>query len=68
MPTPIQARSASATGDKGSRAKRPRSQRRDHDMLDYLAERMSVPPLDRIADAFAAHRAIDPGIRVLKRL
>ena len=35
------------------------------DMLDYLAERMSVPPLDRIADAFVAHRAIDPGIRVL---
>lgn len=35
------------------------------DMLDYLDERMSIPPFDRIADAFVAHRAIDPGVRVL---
>jgi hypothetical protein len=35
------------------------------DMLDYLDARMSVPPLDRIADAFVAHGAIDPGVRVL---
>ncbi len=34
-------------------------------MLDYLDERMSVPPLDRIADAFVDHRAIDPGVRAL---
>jgi hypothetical protein len=34
-------------------------------MLDYLDERMSVPPLDRIADAFIDHRAIDPGVRTL---
>jgi hypothetical protein len=25
------------------------------DILDYLDERMSVPPLDRIADAFLDH-------------
>jgi hypothetical protein len=35
------------------------------DMLDYLDERMSVPPLDRIADAFVGRRALDPGVRVL---
>lgn len=35
------------------------------EMLDYLDERMSIPPLDRIADAFVAHRALDPGVRVL---
>jgi hypothetical protein len=35
------------------------------DMLDYLDERMSVPPLDRIADAFLDHRAPDPGVRAL---
>ena len=35
------------------------------DMLDYLDERMSVPPLDRIADAFLDHGARDAGIRAL---
>lgn len=34
-------------------------------MLDYLDERMSVPPLDRIADAFVSRGALDPGVRVL---
>jgi hypothetical protein len=34
-------------------------------MLDYLDERMSVPPLDRIADAFVDHGAIDAGVRAL---
>jgi hypothetical protein len=34
-------------------------------MLDYLDERMSVPPLDRIADAFVDHDAIDAGARAL---
>jgi hypothetical protein len=34
-------------------------------MLDHLDERMSVPPLDRIADAFVDHGAIDPGVRAL---
>lgn len=34
-------------------------------MLDYLDERMSIPPLDRIADAFADHGALDPGVRTL---
>ena len=35
------------------------------DMLDHLDERMSVPPLDRIADAFLDHGAPDPGVRAL---
>lgn len=35
------------------------------DMLDYLDERMSVPPLDRIAGAFLDHGAPDPGVRAL---
>ena len=35
-------------------------------MLGYLDERMSVPPLDRIADAFVDHDAVDAGVRVLK--
>jgi Nucleotidyltransferase domain len=35
------------------------------DMLDYLDGRMSVPPLDRIADAFLDHGAPDPGVRAL---
>ena len=34
-------------------------------MLGYLDERMAVPPLDRIADAFVDHEAIDPGVRAL---
>lgn len=34
-------------------------------MLDYLDQRMSVPPLDRVADAFLDHGAIDPGVRAL---
>jgi predicted nucleotidyltransferase len=34
-------------------------------MLEYLDERMAVPPLDRIADAFLAHGALDPGVRAL---
>jgi hypothetical protein len=36
-----------------------------HAMLGYLDKRMSVPPLDRIADAFLDHGAHDPGIRAL---
>ena len=39
---------------------------RTDEMLDYLDERMSVPPLDRIADAFAEHRVHDPGVRALR--
>jgi hypothetical protein len=35
------------------------------DMLGYLCERISVPPLDRIADAFVAHGAVDSGVRVM---
>ena len=35
------------------------------DMLGYLDERMSVPPLDRLADAFVDRRALDPGVRAL---
>lgn len=35
------------------------------DMLEYLDERMSVPPLDRIADAFVDHGAPDAGVRAL---
>jgi hypothetical protein len=35
------------------------------DMLGYLDERMSVPPLDRIADAFVDHGAPDPGARAM---
>ena len=34
-------------------------------MIAYLDERMSVPPLDRIADAFIDHSAPDPGARTL---
>ena len=34
-------------------------------MLGYLAERMAVPPLDRIADAFVNHGALHPGVRAL---
>jgi len=32
-------------------------------MIDYLEARMSVPPLDRIADAFVDHDALDAGAR-----
>lgn len=35
------------------------------DMLDYLDNRMSVPPLDRLADAFVDRAALDPGVRAL---
>lgn len=35
------------------------------EMLDYLDERMSVAPLDRIADAFVDHEALDAGVRAL---
>ncbi|MGH2926590.1 MAG: DUF294 nucleotidyltransferase-like domain-containing protein [Solirubrobacteraceae bacterium] len=35
------------------------------DMLGYLADRMSVPPLDRLADAFVDRGALDPGVRAL---
>lgn len=35
------------------------------DMPAYLDERMSVPPLDRIADAFIDHGALDSGARAL---
>lgn len=34
-------------------------------MLDYLDERMAVPPLDRLADSFADHDAVDAGVRAL---
>ena len=34
-------------------------------MLDYLDERMSLTPLDRIADAFVDHDALDAGVRTL---
>jgi hypothetical protein len=34
-------------------------------MLDYLDEQMSLPPLDRIADAFVDHDAVDAGVRTL---
>jgi hypothetical protein len=34
-------------------------------MLGYLDSRMAIPPLDRIADAFLEHGALDPGVRVL---
>jgi hypothetical protein len=35
------------------------------DMLEHLNERMAVPPLDRIADAFADYGAFDTGVRAL---
>lgn len=35
------------------------------DMLDYLDDRMSIAPLDRIADAFVDHEALDAGVRAL---
>jgi hypothetical protein len=35
------------------------------EMLDYLDARMSVAPLDRIADAFVDHDALDAGARAL---
>jgi len=35
------------------------------EMAGYLVERMSVPPLDRIADVFVDHRALDAGVRSL---
>jgi predicted nucleotidyltransferase len=35
------------------------------EMASYLGERMSVPPLDRIADVFVDHRALDAGVRSL---
>jgi hypothetical protein len=34
-------------------------------MLDYLDERMSLTPLDRIADVFVDHDALDVGVRAL---
>lgn len=34
-------------------------------MLGYLDERMSDPPLDRLADAFVDRGALDPGVRAL---
>ncbi|MBO0767935.1 MAG: hypothetical protein J2O48_04535 [Solirubrobacterales bacterium] len=34
-------------------------------MLEHLDGRMSVPPLDRLADAFRDHDALDPGVRAL---
>ena len=34
-------------------------------LLDYLDERMSVPPADRLADAFVDRGALDPGVRAL---
>ena len=34
-------------------------------MLGYLDERMSVPPLDRLADAFVDREALDSGVRAL---
>ena len=35
------------------------------DMLEFLDERVSVPPLDRVADAFIEHDAVDTGARAL---
>jgi hypothetical protein len=35
-------------------------------MLDHLDSRMELPPLDRIADAFREHDAIDSGVRALQ--
>ena len=35
------------------------------EMLDYLDARMSVPPLDRLADAFVDRGALDAGVRAL---
>lgn len=35
------------------------------EMGHYLVERMSVSPLDRIADVFVDHRAVDAGVRSL---
>jgi hypothetical protein len=35
------------------------------DMLGYLDQRMSVPPLDRLADAFVDRGALDAGVRAL---
>jgi hypothetical protein len=34
-------------------------------MAGYLDERMSLPPLDRIADAFLDHGIADPGARAM---
>jgi hypothetical protein len=34
-------------------------------MLEFLDERMSMPPLDRVADTFVAHGAVDAGLRAL---
>jgi len=38
---------------------------RADEMLEFLDERVSVPPLDRLADAFLEHDAVDTGARVL---
>lgn len=35
------------------------------EIAGYLSERMSVPPLDRIADVFVDHQAVDAGVRSL---
>lgn len=35
------------------------------EMAGYLGQRMSVPPLDRIADVFVDHGAVDAGVRSL---
>ena len=35
------------------------------EIAGYLGQRMSVPPLDRIADVFADHAAVDAGVRSL---
>jgi hypothetical protein len=35
------------------------------EMASCLGERMSVPPLDRIADVFVDHRALNAGVRSL---
>jgi hypothetical protein len=35
------------------------------EMGAYLVERMTVSPLDRIADVFVDHRAVDAGVRSL---
>jgi len=35
------------------------------DMLPFLDERMSVPPLDRVADVFIEHDRLDAGVRAL---
>lgn len=36
------------------------------DMFPFLRDQLSMPPTDRIADAYLAYRMVDPGARTLK--